>query len=410
MTPNARAPRPARLARALVLAALAGVALAPDGAAAQERLVGGLTWNVTPVLQQWSFAKPMAQDSLRVRGARQLVVPVSIATDVGRRLTLDVSTAYVRGEVVADAASGASAARRLDGPTDTKVRAVVRLVGDNVLVTAGANLPTGAVRLDDPQAEALRVLGAPALGLQAPVLGVGPGTTLGVVLAQRVGRWAVALASSVERRGAYTPLEASVAGVRAPTDLDPGEAIHVSLGVDGLSEGHRSSFFVTGTMFGQDRIDMTLPAGVHDRQRYRLGPSASATWRIQAASGRVQDVTFTLVGRYRARFQNAEGKRVAGSDSYAGDVSLGWLVGPSPRKGLVVGVEGHYQSGVAFDNTITTAAFHGGGATLGAVFPLGRATVQPYGRVVLGRFDRGGGKDNRTNGTGITLGLSVGGR
>lgn len=375
---------------------------------AQERLVGGLAWTFAPTQQRWTFATPLRHDSLDVTGVRQTVVPLFVALDVGTWLTIDATTAYASGAVITAGAER----RALSGPTDTKLRTTLRLLGDNVVLTGGVNLPTGAVRLNAEQGDALRVLGAPALGLQAPVLGVGAGATAGVVLAHRIRGLAIALGSAIERRGAYTPLENTLAGVRSPTELDPGEAVHLSLGLDGITSHHsRASLLLSATLYGEDQVNLPGATGGPVRQQYRLGPSAAAAWRVQANGGAVKDFNFALVGRYRAPFEDAEGVRVEQSEWYAADAAFTWLVGPSIRKGVTFGFEGHYQSGLAFDNTITTSAFVGGGGMLGFVVPVGpRMTAHPSARVGYGRIDVGGVGERRSNATSVAVGLTLSGR
>lgn len=391
---------------AAAIAAAAAVAAAP--AAAQERLVGGVRWAVSPVHQTWRLDVPLALDSLRVRGASQLAVPIAVQVPLGRRWTLDATGGYARGEARVESARGeARPARVLDGPTDLRLRATGQLVGEGVLLTLGVNAPTGTVRLDGGQLDALRVLGAPALGFRTPVLGSGLGATAGVVLARQVGGWAWALGSAYERRGTYTPVEARIAGVRAPTDLAPGGAVHLSLGADGVVGQGRMSLSLAGDLYGRDRIDLPIAGGARDRQHYRLGPTLAATWQVQFATTGVRDLTLLVVDRYRTPFEDGAGQRIAGSSGNYLDASLNGAVGRAGGPSLVLGLDARHHTGLSVDNSLTTAGIAAGGATLGLALPAGRSTVQPYVRGQLGRVDTGAGT---ASATGLSIGLSVGSR
>jgi hypothetical protein len=398
----------------VVCAALA--ALRASAAGAQERLVGGSAWAAAPVYQRWSFGTPAALDSLRVRGASQLTLPVSVRVPLGARWNLDATTAYATGTADVTRADGSQETRRLDGPADVRLRATGNLVGDGVLLTAGLNVPTGRVRLDAPQLQALRVLGAPALGFRTPTLGSGVGGTLGLVLAREMGGWAWALGTAYEQRGTYTPVEASIAGVRAPTDLTPGGTVHLLLGGDGLVGEHRMSLSVAGDLYARDRIRLPGAGGASgsaaDETSYRLGPTLAATWRLQIASRRVHDLTLTVVDRYRSAFTDADGVSVAGSSGNYLDASLGGMLGGVRRAGgrgagVVFGLSARHQTGLSIDNSITTAGVTSGGVLLGLALPAGRSLLQPYVQAQLGRLDTGAGT---TSATGLAFGLTLGSR
>ena len=412
----------------LVAAPLLSVARA----GAQERLVGGVDAAATPLLQSWRFgsAAPIG-DSLAVTGASQLSIPLAVRVPVGRRLTLDLTGGYALGAVSVRAAgatgggagaatgapAGATTTRRLDGPTDLRVRATAQLVPDRLLLAAGANLPTGTVRLDGAQFDAVRVLGAPALGFRTPVLGTGPAATLGLVLVRQVGAWGLAAGSAYEQRGTYTPLEATIAGVRTPTDLRPGGAVHLSLGADRLVGAHRLAVALTGDVYGGDELRLPTaraasptpgaPTPAADVARYRLGPTLGASAELQVATTRLRDLTLAATHRYRAPFTGPEGTRVAGSGGHFLDASAAGAVGRPRGRALTFAVEGRYQTGLAFDNTVTTAGVASAGLTLGVDLPAGGSLLHPYAQLQQGRLDTGAGS---TSITGLAFGLTLGSR
>lgn len=392
----------------VVLGAVALTSAPYAVAGAQERLVGGADIAAIPIYQSWRFGTPAAQDSLQVTGASQLSIPLVLRIPLGRRIAVDVTGGYARGAVEARTADGTAITRRLDGPTDLRVRATAQLVQNRVLLTVGGNLPTGTVGLDDAQLDAVRVLGAPALGFRTPVLGAGPGATLGVVLAQQVGRWAVAAGSAYEQRGTYTPIEATIAGVRAPTDLRPGGTVHLSLGASGLAGAHQLSLAVTGDVYASDELRFPGAAGAPaEAARYTLGPTLGVSAQLQVATTRMRDLAISVVERYRTSFTGTDGQTVAGSSGHYLDGTVAGAFGRPRGHALTFAVDGRYQTGLALDNSVTTAGVAAAGLTLGVELPAGRSVLHPYVRVQQGRLDFGAGT---TGITGFAFGLSVGSR
>jgi hypothetical protein len=397
--------------RAATLVAMLCIARA---AGAQERLVGGGSWDLTPIFQQWSFATPLPQqrnsaDTLppRIRSASQTTLPFALAIPIGTSWTIDAYGAYAMGSVQL-AETDSSLGKNhyaLNGLTDIKLRATGRLHGDNVLLTIGANLPTGTVKLDPEQRDALSVLGAPALQFQSATLGSGFGATTGLVLARQFGDWAWALGTSYEIRGSYAPLsaEAFLPGANAP-DLDPSDAIHISLGTDRLIGQSRMSIAVTSDFYGKDKLsvsalDTTLTA------HYQLGPGVTGTWRLQLGSTRVQDLTLWAVDHYRSSFKGPTGATVAGSSGNDAEFGIGGTWPISPTLGVLFGVDGHYDSGLSVDESVATAAMADGGLLLGVAKDMGSLRLAPVIRFRIGTIDNG---TATSSATGLSAGLTIG--
>jgi hypothetical protein len=119
--------------------------LAAPALRAQDRLVGlrALGGGVTVEAVRFGGGGllqgvPGAADSLRVRRAAQLTVPVTLAVPLGGVWTVDVTSVYASGAVT----FGGGRAT-LSGPSDVRVRATGRLGGNALIVTLGANAPTG---------------------------------------------------------------------------------------------------------------------------------------------------------------------------------------------------------------------------------------------------------------------------
>ena len=185
------------------------IAATASGLGAQVKLAGSTESGFGPVFNFWNFSGDgMSQPtidgatSVRITRVTQWSLPITVAVPVGQRWSVDLTRAYATSDISLseqDPVTGTSS-YSLSGLSDLRIRATGHLVGDNVLVTAGINLPTGKTELDEEELSALRVVGAPALSLQVPVLGVGAGGTLGLVLARQFGQWATALGTSYEMR------------------------------------------------------------------------------------------------------------------------------------------------------------------------------------------------------------------
>jgi hypothetical protein len=402
------------LLRSHVRAALLA-ALAPGLASAQERLVGARIVTLGPSIESWSFGDGGALQpglggagDVRVRGASQLTIPVSLAVPLTARWTVDLATAYTSGVVTLARDSGRATDRlRLAGPADVRVRAVGRIVGDQLLVTLGANLPTGRASLDGEALGALRVLAAPALGLAGAAVGGGAGGTVGLVLARRVGAWALASGASYEMRGPFAPVTALAAGVPTGADprvrFDPGDAVHLSLGADRLVGQSRTTLAVTADLFGVDRLRVA-PALAD--AAVRLGPVVGVEWQLQAAPAGLRELRAYATDRYRMAYAR-DGVTVSGSAGNYLDagVSAVWPLGRAA--GILGALDVRHHTGLSVDRTFATAPTRSGGLTLGLVHDVAGLRVQPALRARRGTIETGG---RPTPATSIGAALTVGRR
>ena len=404
---NAVSPRAAR--------ALLAVALLPCAAFAQERLVGARTVASGASFESWSFGDGGAVQpglgaagDVRVRSAAQLTVPLTVVVPIDGRWSLDLGSAYVTGVVtLADDATGKTERLRLDGLADVRLRAVGRLVGDAVLITLGANLPTGRSALDDRELGALRVLAAPALGLSTSAASGGGGGTVGLVLARRVGGWALAGGASYERRGAYQPVAALAAGIPMGADaalrFDPGDAVHLSLGADHVVGRTRTTLGITTDLFGSDRLRAS-PALAD--ATVRLGPVVGVEWQLQLVPAGVRELRVYAIDRYRMSYVR-DGVAVPGSSGNYLDAGVSAVWPISRASGIIAGLDGRHQTGLAVDRTFATARVHSGGLTLGVVYDVGGYRVQPALRAQRGTIVTGG---HPTPATSASATLSVAAR
>jgi len=327
----------------------------------------------------------------------------------GERWTFDASTAYSSGTVKLRAADPSLGTDHysLSGLADVRARLSARLVGDNVIATIGANLPTGATELDPEQFAALRVLAAPALAMQTPALGTGFGGTAGLVFSKQVGAWAWAVGASYELRRSYTPV-AFAAGALGP-DIDPGDALHLSLGADGFIGQSGMTLAFSTDLFGDDRLEPALPAGATEvgTVSTRLGPIFTLDWQLRVAAPRLRELTLYVVDRYRSDYERA-GRPVDESSGNYADAGVRAIFPLSPATGVLSIVSVRHQTGLKSDSTLATAATAGGGLTLGLVRAFGGGySVQPYVRAEYGRIKS---VDATAGATGLSGGVSFGRR
>jgi len=384
------------------LACVAGLLLVSPDAAEAQGDVTAVSVGALPLYQRWSFGTPIDQDTLRVTGISQLAVPVSVFVPLGERFTLDAVGAYVRGRVELEGGDDLT----LDGLADVRVRLVGRLRGDNVLLTAGLTLPTGTTGLSGSGLDALRLTGAPSLRLPVPALGTGFGATLGLVLARQAGPWALALGTSYELRGTYSPIESIIAGVTSATDLNPGDALHVSLGADRLLGQSRLALLLAGDVYGDDRIT----AGESSSRltsSYRLGPTIRALAQLDLAIRGYREFAVYAQVRHRTPFTGIDGAEVDGSTGTVFDVGVSTVRGRPRGVGLVLRADAMIDSGLEVDNSLATAGATVLGATVGLSVPLRRGVLEPFVRLQRGRFDTGPAE---TAATGLAFGVTLGGR
>lgn len=394
------------------LAAAAAVLQAP-ALAAQERLVGYRTAVLAPVYEAWSFGDGFAQPDafgnadVRVTRASQWSLPLVAVIPIGERWTVDVSSAYASGDVELAARDAVLEVDgyALSGVSDVKLRATGQLLGDGLVLTLGVNAPTGKTSLGGAELAALRVLAAPALGFQTPALGAGPGGTTGLVLARQIAGWAWALGASYEIRGTYAPVAALTAGAPSP-DFEPGGALHLSLGTDGLLGQHGMTLNVAADVYGRDRLTVKGADGSEARADVQLGPTLTAEWQLRVAAPRFSELTVYVVDRYRTSYEQGD-STVAGSSGNYLDFGARGVIPATRSLGIIARLEGRHQTGLEADNTLATAAMVTGAATLGLAYERGRYALQPFVRAQFGSVETG---DENVGVNALAAGITFGAR
>jgi hypothetical protein len=382
--------RPSFIARAAALLAPA----IPAALGAQDRLLGlraagaGVTAEVIRIGGGGVPQAGVLGDSARVTRVAQLSVPVTAVTPLGGAWTLDATAIYGSGRVTREGTTGARTTSALAGVSDVRLRATGRLLDEALLVTVGANLPTGRTELDAEQLTALRALAAPAFALVAPPVGQGPSGTLGVLLARQAGEWALVGGVSYEYRGEFAPVAALIAG--APSvDFRPGGVVRASLGADRPLGRHRLSAAVSADVFAEDRLragatGAAPPSGLELAQ-VRLGPVLTTDVQLQLAAPRLRELVLWGTNRWRARFAR-DGVTVPGSSGNYLDAGVRATLPLAARTDLFTALDGRLHTGLDLDDALTTAGVAGGALTLGLSRAAGPVTVQPFARAQAGQL------------------------
>jgi hypothetical protein len=184
-------------------------------------------------------------DYFPVRSLRQWAIPVAMVYPSGR-FTMDAGGWYAATTLEWDDGTSQS----VSGLTDIQVRGSYVLGNDAVVLTAVANLPTGAQNLS---ASEYAVLAAASSSFFAfPVNGYGSGAslTLGAAGALEAGAWNLGLAGSARLSGEYAPFEDAEGKFTYQSGLE----VRLRGGADRLVGDGRLSFGLTFSTFNDDEF------------------------------------------------------------------------------------------------------------------------------------------------------------
>ena len=383
---------PGRRSR-VTLALVAAIALATDAgrAFAQERLGASRYVVAAPTIESWSFGDGLLQktlrgDTVRLGSATQLSLPVAAEMWFGDRWQLGAAAAFVDERVSLDARDAGLGVSeyRLHDLTDVKVAFTAHVIPDRFLVTLGLNAAPGGTELDPEEIEAVRVFAAPSLNVGVPSLGLGNAATAGVVYARKLGSWGMALGGSYEHRTGSTPLV--IASGFPALDFNPSDAVHLSLGTEGLVGPHAMTVGLSADVFSDD--DYSSGGQQITSARTRLGPILTGEWQLRVATQRLRELTVYMTDRYRMQYSRAGAKVPESSANYL-DLGANGVAPLSPRTGLVMGVVLRHQTGAKSDSGVASAAARVGGATVGLRYQRGNYTLEPLVRAQLGQLDTG---------------------
>jgi hypothetical protein len=383
--------RSGRLAGAAI-ATLVLFAAAPR-AAAQLPFDGKTGFTVAPIYQQWGFGC-CSSDTVpaSLKSAQELTLPLAGAFAIGKRVLIDGYVAYVDGSATSrDSANVPSRTVRVNGFTDMTVRAGFRLHGDDAIITAGVNIPTGLTNLDSSQFGAMRVLGSPVLAAASPVLGSGFGFTVGGVYAKKISGWAWGFGGSYQYRTQYSPMQAAALGLGTSVtnvELAPGSAFRVSVGTDGLVGSGAMAFSFAGTFYTQDELTRTLPGDTLLKTQVTLGPMLQGEWRWRTQAPGFRTLNVFAYDRYVSRYTSA-GKTVPGTNGNFLYFGASGITPLNPDVGLVTQIHGRWLTGLSIDNTLPTAATFTMGAGAGVGWFAGPFTLTPMLGAEFGNIQSG---------------------
>ncbi len=377
--------RRVRCTAGAIAGALVGLTTLPSALAAQDRLIAssvaaiGMTADFA-TFGKGGYAQPgvFGADSIRARSIRQVGIPVSVSIALNPVWTFDVQTLYSNISLNYRSVSGNTGTARhatLAGMSDVRTRVTGRLLNDAVVLTVGANLPTGATKLDGTDFLVLQTASAPAIGLGSPPVGTGPSGTLGLVGARQLGGGALAVGVSYEFRGTYQPVAALVAG--APSaDFRPGNVTRMSLGFDRLVGRHRLVVSAAADLF-QDDVLTDKSTSTSTASSVRLGPVITTDAQLHLAVARAREFVIWGSNRFRERFER-DGREVSGSSANYLDLGVRTRLPLARTLDLLLTADGRHHSGLAINQGLATARSTSAGATIGLVAQAGRYSVQPY--------------------------------
>jgi len=396
------------MTRHVILAVAAG-SLCASALSAQEALLPSTGWGSGFALSAWHFQTAIPQATGSVADIAQVAVPFRMRGAIGR-WSADLSGAGAYGAVhlTASAATGDGEDRLVSiaGPTDIKLRLTGPLYGDALQLTAGFNIPTGKVQLNGDETSALQAVGAPALHMPVAAYGTGAGMTLGVVRAFEGEDWALALGASAEQRTEYSPIALALSSGTSETKVTPGTAIHVTAGLDrALGEG-RWALLLVGDVFSKDKVRLSSSSadGSND---YTLGPQFTLSSQMDLAAGGWREASLNLAARMRSEFNDAAGQKISGSSGTYLEGYFGGVRGGASGRGLIIGVDGRWHSGLTFTDALVGAAVTATGLTIGYEHAGASTRTRFTLHGQYGTFDTG---KVSTSGFGATIGFSVSAR
>lgn len=379
----------ARLVRGVTIATLTSTF--PHIATAQTRLTGGTTLTIQPSFDSWSFGKSVVQpsvygDSLVVHGLSQTAVSFGLASSIGDRWQLTASTAFASSRVQLNSA-GSLGARdlSLSGLGDIRLTATFSAIPDHLLFTFGGTIPTGKQTLPVRELEAFRILAAPALGSEIPVLGTGSGGTAGIVMARELSGFAWAFGASYEVRNGYKPFESFGSAV-SPAIYNPSDAVHLTLGIDRPAAAGRMTMRLSSDIFTQDQMRLSA---VTTALQAHPGAIIAADWQYTVATARFENLTVFVADRYRmsATVNNASLSGTSGNYLDAGVRTIARL-DPSTRLSADVTVRKY--SGFSIDRSFASAGTLAGSVSFGVSRDMGSYSIRPFVRGQIGELDQSG--------------------
>lgn len=249
------------------IAIISGVLLAAALPAAAQNVRATIGAGVVYETYRFSDAEDLDIDALDL-----MSVPVGATIAFSRRVSLQITSAWARGELKRPNGSTSE----ISGITDTDVRLSATLGRDVVTLTAIAQLPTGVSELTDDEVDAAGMFAADVLPFRITNWGAGGGFGLSTAFARPIGEYAVGLAVGYVVAREFEPIADGGPMYR------PGDQLHVRGAIDRtFGTSGKASLAVTYQRFGDDESDGQNLFRTGDRIQgvgsyaFALGPAAS---------------------------------------------------------------------------------------------------------------------------------------
>jgi hypothetical protein len=225
----------------------------------------------------------------------EFAIPLFVELPVTPALVIDVGSSYASARVE-ESVAGKRNASRISGLTDTQIRATYTIGTDAIVLTAGANVPTGQSTVTSDQQRAAAVIGSDFLAFPISNMGTGFGATAAAAGARPVRGWNVGGGVSLRHSARYDPVaQRGGGGLR----YQPGNEYRVRVGADHpLGTGRVSGGFTYAT-FGNDDLSGSI---YNTGDRYvaqielsnTLGPGdiALAAWNLHRSAGTLADSSY----------------------------------------------------------------------------------------------------------------------
>ncbi|MEO7520788.1 MAG: hypothetical protein ABIW79_03120 [Gemmatimonas sp.] len=384
--------------RALHLAVCAAVACVPSWVLAQAGLPGATAARapgnsrvtVGAIYERVSFGEGILEsdlagaDSVRVKSATGLAVPIGYSTVLGGVWMIDAGTSFTSGKRTVVGADTLESG--LSGIGDIRVRLSRRFDRMGLRITFGANIPTGVTELDEAQTATLSVLGSPALGVTQPAVGFGSGATVGIVksFASASRGWGVAIGGSMEWRGEYEPYAALAIGT--PLDAyDPGAVIRLSAGASRLFGESKGLMTASLDLFGVDQVS---PAGSTLPVEVQIGPTFAIDAQWLPATTRIKNAA--LFGALQLRSAlTRDDTELPNSGNVMFEAGARGARAMSDRADLLFEVSARVLTAVEIDNRLATAASTSLAPSVGFAVSSSSWTVRPMATARFGTVDTG---------------------
>jgi hypothetical protein len=145
---------------------------------------------------------------------------------------------------------------------------------------------------------------------------------------------------------------------------------------------------VVGDLYAEDQL--TLAAGSSSStSQYSLGPQLSTIGRLDLAPAGWRDAALNASIRLRSQFTDVAGSKVAGSGGTYLEGSIGGVRGAPAQRGLILGADARWHSGLDFTSALVGASVAAAGATVGVDWPFAQASIRVALRGQVGTLNTG---------------------